>query len=139
MPYRIVRRIAELVGPARGRKIALLGAAYKADVDDARESPTTRIDALLRERGYVTAIYDPLVTRYQRPLCDSLEEAVTGADALVLLTPHAAFRDDSPDGRWPRSCGCRASSTRGSFSKRRSGSARGFECYVLGRPFRRSR
>src|ERR1700735_5374080 len=37
MPYHIVHRIAEMVGPARGRKIALLGAAYKADVDDARE------------------------------------------------------------------------------------------------------
>ena len=67
MPHRIVRRISELVEPARGRKIALLGAAYKADVDDARESPTVRIDALLRERGYTTAIYDPLVTEFDRP------------------------------------------------------------------------
>ncbi len=60
MPHRIVRRIAELVDPDRGRKIALLGAAYKADVDDARESSAVRIDALLRERGYETAMYDPL-------------------------------------------------------------------------------
>ena len=74
MPYHIVRRLADLVEPERGRKIALLGAAYKADVDDARESPTARIDALLRERGYATAIYDPHVKQFHRPLCSSLDD-----------------------------------------------------------------
>ncbi len=135
MPYRIVRRIAELVGPARGRKIALLGAAYKADVDDARESPTTHVDALLRERGYVTAIYDPLVTRYQRPLSASLEEAVSGADAVVLLTPHTAFLEIRPTEvaalmRVPRLIDTRK------FFETQEWQRRGFECYVLGRPFR---
>ena len=96
MPHRIVRRLAELVEPERGHKIALLGAAYKADVDDARESPTVHIDALLRERGYATAIYDPLVKQFHRPLCASLDEAVGGADAIVFVTPHAAFRSIRP-------------------------------------------
>ena len=96
MPNLIVRRLAELVEPERGHKIALLGAAYKADVDDARESPTVRIDALLRERGYATTIYDPLVTQFHRPLCDSFDEAAAGADAIVLITPHAAFRTIRP-------------------------------------------
>jgi UDP-N-acetyl-D-mannosaminuronic acid dehydrogenase len=135
MPYRIVRRIAELVGPARGRKIALLGAAYKADVDDARESPTTHVDALLRERGYATAIYDPLVTRYQRPLSSSLEEAVSGADAVVLLTPHSAFREIRPTEIAALMRAARLIDTR-KFFDTQEWQRRGFECYVLGRPFR---
>ncbi|MGC1381265.1 MAG: nucleotide sugar dehydrogenase, partial [Candidatus Baltobacteraceae bacterium] len=135
MPYRIVRRISELVDPPRGSKIALLGAAYQADVDDARESPTAAIDALLRQRGYTTAIYDPLVTRFARPLCESLEEAVSGADALVLITPHAAFRTIRPSEiarlmRRPRLVDTRK------FFDTQDWERRGFECYVLGRPFR---
>lgn len=96
MPHRIVRRICELVEPARGRKVALLGAAYKADVDDARESPTVHIDALLRDRGFSTSVYDPHVKQFERPLCRTLAEAVTDADALVLVTAHSAFRSIRP-------------------------------------------
>ncbi len=136
MPHRIVRRLAELVEPERGHKIALLGAAYKADVDDARESPTVRIDALLRERGYVTAIYDPHVTQFHRPLCDSLEEAVADADALVLVTPHAAFRAIRPAAmaalmRTPRMIDTRR------FFDADDWEACGFACYLLGRPYKR--
>lgn len=136
MPHRIVRRVAELVEPERGHKIALLGAAYKADVDDARESPTVSIDALLRERGYLTAIYDPHVTQFHRPLSESLEEAVTGADAIVLVTPHSAFRSIRPAAtaslmRTPRMIDTRR------FFDAREWEACGFACYLLGRPFKR--
>lgn len=136
MPHRIVRRVAELVDPAQGRKIALLGAAYKADIDDARESPTVRIDALLRDRGYATAIYDPLVTTFGRPLCRSLEEAAAGADALVLVTAHTAFRSLRPAAiaavmRTPRLVDTRR------FFETEEWERNGFECYVLGRPFKR--
>jgi UDP-N-acetyl-D-mannosaminuronic acid dehydrogenase len=136
MPYRIVRRIADLVAPAHGRKIALLGAAYKGDVDDARESPTGQIDALLRDRGYLTAIYDPHVTRFHRPICATLEEAVTAADAVVLVTPHTAFRSIRPADVAPlmrRKC---LVDTR-KFFDAADWQRRGFECYLLGRPFER--
>ena len=135
MPYRVARRIAQLVGPIAGSKIALLGAAYKADVDDARESATSRIDALLRDRGYVTAVYDPLVTRYHRPLCRSIGEAVSGADALVLLTPHAAFRQIDPTEIAALMRRRRLIDTRKFFAVD-EWQRRGFECYVLGRAFR---
>lgn len=136
MPYRIVRRIGDLVAPARGGKIALLGAAYKADVDDVRGSPTTRIDALLRERGFSTAIYDPLVTGFHRPLCHSLEETVTNAEALVLVTPHSVFRPICPAEvaeymRAPRLVDTRC------FFDTEEWQRSGFECYVLGRPLKR--
>ena len=83
MPFRIVRRIAELVDPGRGSKIALLGAAYKADVDDARESPAPRASTICCASAVLRRPYSTRTsTRFHRLLCGSLEEAVTGADAL---------------------------------------------------------
>jgi UDP-N-acetyl-D-mannosaminuronic acid dehydrogenase len=136
MPYHIVHRIAELVGPARGRKIALLGAAYKADVDDARESPTLEIVGLLHERGYATAVYDPLVSRFEHPLCASLGEAASDADALVLITPHTAFRSVRPGEiaslmRTPRLVDTR------NFFALEPWQRCGFACYLLGRKLRK--
>lgn len=134
MPFRIARRVEAMTGTGRGQKIAILGAAYKADVDDARESPALRIDALLRERGFLTAMYDPHVRTAPRPLSPSLEEALSGADALVLVTPHSAFRSIVPAhaARFMRSR--RLIDTRGFFDRAQWESS-GFECYVLGRAF----
>jgi len=96
MPNHVARRIRELVPPKPGRKIALLGASYKANVDDSRESPTERIDELLREHGYATAIYDPVASGFSRPLCATLDDALRDADALVLVVDHDAFKSIDP-------------------------------------------
>lgn len=97
MPNHVVRRIRELVPESQaGAKIALLGASYKANVDDSRESPTERIDELLREHGYETAIYDPVASGFKRPLAPTLESALERADALVLVVDHDAFRSLDP-------------------------------------------
>ena len=97
MPNHIVRRIRDLVpASAQPRKIALLGASYKANVDDSRESPTEKIDELLREHGYATAIFDPVAAGFSRPLTPTLDAALEGADALVLVVDHNAFRDVDP-------------------------------------------
>ncbi len=97
MPNVVVKRVLELSpAPAAGGRVALLGASYKANVDDTRESPTTRIDELLQENGYQTATYDPIATQYVRPLTGSLEEAISGADAIVIVAGHDAFRAIDP-------------------------------------------
>lgn len=136
MPHRIVRRISELLELSRGGKVALLGAAYKADVDDARESPTLRIEALLRERGYATTVYDPLVTRFDRPLSPTLGEAVENADALVLVTPHSVFRGIRPSEMATLMRTPRLVDTRNFFNQSEWEQC-GFACYQLGRPLRR--
>jgi UDP-N-acetyl-D-mannosaminuronic acid dehydrogenase len=89
MPHVVARRVAEYV-PSNAT-IAILGAAYKADVDDTRESPTEQVEELLLERGFTTRVFDPVAERYVRPLAASLEEAVGGADAVVLMVGHSAF------------------------------------------------
>lgn len=96
MPHIVVRQIRELVPARAGAKIALLGAAYKADVDDARETPSLVVERLLREAGYEVIVYDPLVTQYQGRLTADFAQAARGSDLLVLLTAHSAILDLEP-------------------------------------------
>jgi len=72
-------------------RLAVLGLAYKADVDDERESPSHHIIHLLEQTHCQTIVYDPYI--FSHPLCvSSLEEAVSQADILVLATDHEEFR-----------------------------------------------
>jgi len=95
MPAYISRRIERLVSP--GSKIALLGAAYKANVDDTRNSPSETIVAFLLERGYEVSVFDPLAATFRFPLAGSLDEAVADASAIVLAVDHEAFRAIEPE------------------------------------------
>ena len=97
MPHVVVRRVVEHVPPREGATIAILGAAYKANVDDTRESPTEYVEELLHERGYATRVFDPIAERYVRPLVASLEETVRDCDAVVLMVGHDAFREIDPE------------------------------------------
>lgn len=132
MPHVVVRRVMEHISPAApGSTIAILGASYKADVDDARESPTIRVDELLREHGFNTRIYDPHVTKFVRPLAASLEEAVEDAEALVLMVSHKAFREISPHALNRRMRRCVVIDTR-AYLDLGKWQAAGFRTYVLG-------
>jgi UDP-N-acetyl-D-mannosaminuronic acid dehydrogenase len=98
MPEVIARRVVQHVpqhgpGPA---VVTILGAAYKPNVDDTRESPAERIDELLRERGYDTRVYDPVARSFTRPLAATFAEAARDADALLIVTEHDAFRTIDP-------------------------------------------
>jgi UDP-N-acetyl-D-mannosaminuronic acid dehydrogenase len=83
------------LGVARGAKVAILGAAYKADIDDARESPSERLAERLAAAGMKVAVHDPLVKRFHLPL-SPLEEALAGAEAAVLAVNHAEYRALEP-------------------------------------------
>ncbi|MGO8697129.1 MAG: nucleotide sugar dehydrogenase [Limisphaerales bacterium] len=65
MPEYVVERVAAALNSRRkavnGSKILVLGLAYKADVDDDRESPSYVLMTLLKERGAVVSYYDPYV------------------------------------------------------------------------------
>ncbi|HKW44441.1 MAG TPA: nucleotide sugar dehydrogenase [Candidatus Eremiobacteraceae bacterium] len=91
MPNHIVRRVRDHVPSGEHRKIALLGASYKADVDDSRESPSEKLVALFEEHEYETAVFDPIARGFKHGLHPSLEAAVDGADAVVLVVGHRVF------------------------------------------------
>ncbi|MFI7482907.1 UDP-glucose dehydrogenase family protein [Kocuria sp. M1R5S2] len=92
-----------LGGSVVGKHVAVLGAAFKPDSDDVRDSPALDIAARLHSIGAEVAVYDPQANanaakRYPRlDYVDSLEAAATGAQVVVLLTEWAEFKALTPD------------------------------------------
>jgi UDP-N-acetyl-D-glucosamine dehydrogenase len=94
MPYHCVelieRALNDVSKPVRGSHIAVLGVSYKGGVGDTRESPALRIMRVLRERGAELVYHDAFVPSLAALDLSSasLEDAVAGADAVVLVTAH---------------------------------------------------
>jgi UDP-N-acetyl-D-mannosaminuronic acid dehydrogenase len=95
-PAYVVQKICKLAEQFASPVIGCLGLAYKADVDDIRESPSVRIVRELSSRniGQVLAC-DPYVSREKCPDIPlvSLKEVVERSNVLVLLTDHRPFRE----------------------------------------------
>lgn len=85
MPQRTVDKILAAVEEITNPRIVCLGATYKPNVKDSRESPALEVFHLLSSRGLDVVLYDPLVSEYA---CDSVLAVARGADALVVLVPH---------------------------------------------------
>ncbi|MDO4254289.1 MAG: UDP-glucose/GDP-mannose dehydrogenase family protein [Kocuria sp.] len=92
-----------LGGTVMGRQIAVLGAAFKPESDDVRDSPALDIAARLHSIGADVHVYDPKANhnaakRYPRvDYVDSLAQAVARAEVVVLLTEWDEFRTMTPD------------------------------------------
>jgi UDPglucose 6-dehydrogenase len=91
-------------GALRGKTVALWGLAFKPNTDDMREASSRRLLQLLWDAGVVVRAYDPEAMEETRRifgaredlvLCESADEALRGADALVVITEWKQFR--SPD------------------------------------------
>lgn len=86
------------LGSLAGRKIALLGLSFKPGTDDVREAPALDIATWLLEAGSEVTAFDPVVTALPDlearglRVAPHLDEAVAGADAVVLVTEWAQFR-----------------------------------------------
>jgi UDP-N-acetyl-D-mannosaminuronic acid dehydrogenase len=90
MPGKVAGKIRKAARGLAGPKIVAIGAAYKANTEDTRESPAIEIVRLLREDGYEVAHYDPLAAGYQYPAGASLASVCAGADLLAILIQHDA-------------------------------------------------
>jgi UDP-N-acetyl-D-glucosamine dehydrogenase len=100
MPHHVVKRVGEALNSqrksVRGAKLLILGVAYKADIDDVRESPSLDIMELLEKQGARVEFCDPLVPKIRhgdrmlrsRPFRRSTLRA---ADCVVVATAHRAF------------------------------------------------
>jgi UDPglucose 6-dehydrogenase len=105
--HRIARLVVNrLFGTVTGKRIGVLGFAFKADTNDTRESPAIRICRDLLEEGAILQITDPKVSAQQMAqdlgqpagdgegswrLVPDVQQAASGADALLLLTEWQAF------------------------------------------------
>ncbi|MEM2914345.1 MAG: nucleotide sugar dehydrogenase [Candidatus Bathyarchaeia archaeon] len=98
MPKHIVRLVLRALKEAEkgagSSRIAVLGTAYKADVDDSRLSPSEPVIHYLLELGANIIVYDPYCREgFGAEIADSLHEAVKDADCLVIMTDHKEFRN----------------------------------------------
>jgi UDP-N-acetyl-D-glucosamine dehydrogenase len=103
MPAHVANEVEKTLAargrPLAGARILLLGLAYKADVDDDRESPAYALIKLFEQRGATVAYHDPFVPVI-RPIRDYPEYAgrqsvalsPVGHDLAVLVTAHAEYR-----------------------------------------------
>jgi UDP-N-acetyl-D-mannosaminuronic acid dehydrogenase len=85
MPHKIAGKIRRAVREIPSPRIVALGAAYKPNTEDTRESPALEIVRLLEQDGYDVTCYDPLVEGMGY---DSLVAICHGADMLAILVPH---------------------------------------------------
>jgi len=90
-PARVAARIRRLVAGVGDPQLVIVGATYKPNCDDLRESPALEIVHALREDGYRLTHYDPLVPKMGYP---SLAEATRGADLLAVLVNHDCVRQE---------------------------------------------
>lgn len=93
------RVIEALGGSAQGRKIALLGLAFKPETDDMRESPAIDIAQRLADDGANLTAYDPAAMEEAKKLlpdnihyCDDVESCLNAADCAVIITEWNEFR-----------------------------------------------
>jgi UDP-N-acetyl-D-mannosaminuronate dehydrogenase len=70
--------------------------AYKPNVTDARESPTTDLTARLVDHGFSVVVADPHVTSFA-PEIVPLEDALSGADIAILVVNHSEYSHLEPD------------------------------------------
>ncbi|WP_127584347.1 UDP-glucose dehydrogenase family protein [Paenibacillus koleovorans] len=87
-----------LDGSLDRKRIAVLGLAFKPNTDDLRDAPALDIIRYLQEKGAEVSAYDPIAGGKARGLlshvkiCERIEEAVEGADAVAITTDWAEFR-----------------------------------------------
>jgi UDPglucose 6-dehydrogenase len=96
---RVLKKLEKHLGSLAGRKIALLGLAFKPDTDDMREASSLVLASRLKGEGASVRAYDPIAEEPARELLPDVEfrasaaDAFEGADAAVLVTEWPEFAD----------------------------------------------
>jgi UDPglucose 6-dehydrogenase len=87
---RVIGKLEKHLGKLRGKTIALLGLAFKPNTDDLREAPSLVLASRLLAEGAEVRTWDPVADASRLlqgvTFCDSVLDAVTGADAAVIVT-----------------------------------------------------
>jgi UDPglucose 6-dehydrogenase len=94
---RVIGKLQKHLGSLVGKRVALLGLAFKANTDDMREASSLVLAARLQADGATVAAYDPVAEEEARRLMPGVDlvgsalEAVDGADAAILVTEWPEF------------------------------------------------
>jgi UDP-N-acetyl-D-mannosaminuronic acid dehydrogenase len=90
-PAKVAAAIRRACASVKSPVVVAVGASYKPDTDDMRESPAIHVVDLLRQDGYDVRHYDPMVPGMGYT---SLADAAKGADLLVVLVNHSVVREE---------------------------------------------
>jgi UDPglucose 6-dehydrogenase len=96
---RVMNKLEKHLGSLVGKKVALLGLAFKPDTDDMREATSLVLASRLHGEGARISGYDPVAERSASELlpsvefCGSAEQALEGADAAILVTEWPEFAE----------------------------------------------
>ncbi len=95
--YRLMDAFNERGRTLKGSRVLVLGAAYKPDVDDVRESPALDVIGLLHQKGAQVSYHDPYIPHLEThdglhlESVPDLLQAVRRADAVVIITNHKVY------------------------------------------------
>ena len=95
----MARRVIEICGgTVSGKKIGILGVAFKPNTDDVRDAPSLKIIPLLQEAGATITAYDPAAMGQAKQLLENVHwkndpyQVAEDTDALVIITEWNEFR-----------------------------------------------
>ena len=90
-PIRAVNLLKELMGSLKGRKVCVLGVAFKPNTDDTRESVAIKVIKKLLEEGADVIAYDPKARTNLVRMASSKEECIREAEGVVIATEWGEF------------------------------------------------
>jgi UDPglucose 6-dehydrogenase len=96
---RVLSKLTKHLGSLSGKRVALLGLAFKADTDDMREASSLVLASRLQGEGATVVAYDPVAEDRAKEMLSGVEmsqsplEAIEGADAAVLVTEWPEFAE----------------------------------------------
>lgn len=100
MPRYVVGKVQDALNsqgkPLKDSRVLVLGAAYKPDIDDLRESPALDVIGLLHQKGAQVSYHDPYIPSLNHDGMDyhsvpDLMEAVRQSDCVVIITHHSSY------------------------------------------------
>jgi UDP-N-acetyl-D-glucosamine dehydrogenase len=104
MPRFVITKVQDALNdhskPLKGSKVLVLGAAYKADIDDLRESPALDVMGLLQAKGAVVSYHDPYIHNirhdgWELTSVADVMDAVRDADCVAIITNHKHYDYDA--------------------------------------------
>jgi UDPglucose 6-dehydrogenase len=96
-PYRMITQPVDKIGSLSGKRISVLGLAFKDNTDDIRDSRSIPVIQELLERGAKVAVYDPMAMPNMRKIfpalvyCASAADALRDADGCLVMTEWPEF------------------------------------------------
>ncbi len=91
-PSIVAQQALDILGAdKKGKKVGVLGVAYKANVDDCRESPAEAILEYFIQAGVNVAYHDPYVESWGCQRITTLDEMDSWADVIILVTDHECY------------------------------------------------